>query len=62
MLPLNSWYAYSAAGGRTYYVHHISEIVRDSVPGNEPKIIDISKARNKDLVQRIASRLGKVGR
>ncbi|KAK7977270.1 hypothetical protein PG988_004760 [Apiospora saccharicola] len=60
MLPLNSWYAYTTAGGRTYYVHHISEIIRDAVPGNGPKIMDISRARDQDLIQRIASRLGGV--
>lgn len=61
-LPLNTWYAYKTAAGRTYYVHHISEIVRDSAPGNEPKIVDISKARDRDLIQRIARRVGEVGR
>ncbi|KAK8009260.1 hypothetical protein PG991_011811 [Apiospora marii] len=63
MLPLNTWYSYTtAAEGRTYYVHHLSEIIRDSIPGNEPKIIDISKARDEDLIQRIALRVGEAGR
>ncbi|KAK7921393.1 hypothetical protein PG985_009415 [Apiospora marii] len=63
MLPLNTWYAYTtAAEGRTYYIHHLSEIIRDSIPGNGPKIIDISKARDEELIQRIAHRVGEVGR
>ncbi|KAK8039462.1 hypothetical protein PG993_007873 [Apiospora rasikravindrae] len=36
MLPLNSWYTH-AKDGHTYYIHHISELVRDTSPGDDAK-------------------------
>ncbi|KAK8133679.1 hypothetical protein PG984_005691 [Apiospora sp. TS-2023a] len=51
MLPLDTWYIYMAAPDRAYYVHHISEIIRDTIPSNTPpdRIVNISRAPREAL-------------
>ncbi|KAK8133678.1 hypothetical protein PG984_005690 [Apiospora sp. TS-2023a] len=55
MLPFNSWYSYTA-GEQTYFIHHISELIKDDLPGNQPNIESISNAED-EVLRRVLARL-----
>ncbi|KAK7977269.1 hypothetical protein PG988_004759 [Apiospora saccharicola] len=54
MVSLSTWYKYTK-DAHTYYIHHISEVIRETLPGSvsTEKVVDIFKT-TKDVFQRIA--------
>lgn len=57
MVSLDTWYSYTK-NAHTYYIHHLSEIVRETLPDSisAERVVDIFKS-TKDVVQRIVRRV-----
>lgn len=50
MVPIDIWYTYMAPD-RAHYIHHLSEIIRETLPNNTPaeSFVDISRALREAL-------------